>query len=162
MIILMHMKLKLGLVAVILVAAVVGLILGLNNSDKSGSKSSSDKPVSSSIPVGSTLAVAKAHSKGTLPTCLAKDATAEAAVKNDDKLIDGSYPAFDLAATSGIIDVPAGTNVDENIHSYDGKTVTGSLAYPAKYGNYNFKIVPSSKAKPYSQWKMTYLTACKS
>ncbi len=117
----------------------------------------------SAFPVGSSLAVAKQHSQGTLPVCLAKNTTAEAAVRKNDVVTTDSYgsaSAFDMATTMGIDNVPAGTNVDEFIHSYDGKTVTGSIAYPPKYGTYNFVIVPSSKAKPSTQWTMTSIIAC--
>lgn len=153
------MKLKIVLVVVVVIAVALGIVIAIVNSNDK--QAASNKPVSSSIPVGSTLDVAKANSKGALPACLAENTEATAAVKKDDKLIDGKYSTFDLAATSGIIDVPAGTNVDELIHSYDGKIVTGSIAYPAKYGKYNFKIVPNASSKPYGQWKMTYLAACK-
>lgn len=53
------------------------------------------------------------------------------------------------------------TFVYVSIHSYDGKTVTGSIAYPKKYCMYNVKIVSNTKTKPYHQWNMTPLVACK-
>ncbi|MEJ0072647.1 MAG: hypothetical protein WDN27_00955 [Candidatus Saccharibacteria bacterium] len=150
------MKLKVGL-AVLAVLIVAGVVVGVVLAKKSDKKPSA-------IPVGSSFAVAQAHSQGTLPACLTKNASAEAAVRKDDKvLVSGKFSesAFDMATTEGIDTIPAGTNVDEFIHSYDGKTVTGSIAYPPKYGSYNFTIVPSSKSKPYAQWTMTSLFACK-
>jgi hypothetical protein len=146
------MKLRV-ILAVLAVIVVGGVVFGIVHATKSDKKPSA-------IPVGSTFAVAQAHSQGTLPACLTKNASAEAAVRKDDSLIGGKYSAFDLATTMGIDTIPAGTNVDAPVHSYNGKTVTGSIAYPPKYGSYNFVIVPSSKAKPYTQWTMTSLFAC--
>jgi hypothetical protein len=153
-----HGYMKLKVVSVIIALIVFcGIAVAINQVTKSDKKPSA-------IPVGSSFAVAQAHSKGTLPACLTKNASAEAAVRKDDKiLVSGKFSesAFDLATTMGIITIPAGTNVDEFVHTYDGKTVTGSIAYPPQYGSYNFTIVPSSKAKPYTQWTMTSLFACK-
>lgn len=111
------------------------------------------------FPVGSSLAIARAHSKGTLPACLSKNPAADAAVRKDDSLL-GKESAFDEQATRGIDNVPAGTNVDVSVHSYDGKTATGTAVYPTQYGSYNVTIAHTSHAKSY-QWNMTSLIACR-
>lgn len=60
--------------------------------------------------------------------------------------------------TSYIYDVPAGTNVDVSISSYDeGKgIITGSLAYPEQYGSYNFTLT-----KHMDIWSYSKFTGCK-
>jgi len=45
---------------------------------------------------------------------------------------------IEMSALSYLIDVPAGTNVDVRLATYNGTDATGSDYYPAKYGNYNF------------------------
>lgn len=148
------MKLKFFIVGVLAAMLIGGIIFSTTHAAQS------DKQATQ-IPIGSTSAVAKQHSQGAQPACLTKNTNADKAVRRDDFLIDGKYSAFDLATTMGIIDVPAGTKVDQLIHSYNGKIVTGSIAYPSKYGSYNFTVVPSSKSVPYHQWTMTSLVACR-
>ena len=154
----MSMKLKLSLLltALIIIVVAVGVIIAIQPI------ANKDLSVTQPIPVGSTLSVAKTHSgRGVLPACLTNSNAAETNVRADDYLINGKDSAFDLATTMGIIDVPAGTQVDAFVHSYDGKNVTGSIKYAKNYGTYNFRIVPNTTSKPYQQWNMTSLIACR-
>jgi hypothetical protein len=67
------------------------------------------------------------------------------------------------AAMTGIIDVPAGTNVDVHIKTYDGTNATGTSVYPDKYGSYNFtlKKTGNSSTDTYTGgWLITQIKAC--
>jgi len=58
--------------------------------------------------------------------------------------------------TGQIYDVPAGTNVDVNISSYNpDTTVGGSLLYSEGYGSYNFTLT-----KQGGVWRYTAFTRC--
>lgn len=58
--------------------------------------------------------------------------------------------------TSYIYDVPAGTNVDVSIATYNGNNVvTGSLAYSNQYGSYNF-----TATKKADEWRYTSFEGC--
>ena len=84
-------------------------------------------------------------------TCLANDAAVKAKAQAQPVLSeDGGF------WTSYIYDVPAGTNVDVNIASYNGSDiVTGSLAYSDGYGSYNFTATKQS-----SEWRYTRFARC--
>lgn len=59
--------------------------------------------------------------------------------------------------TSHIYDVPAGTNVNVSIATYNGSdTVTGSLEYSNGYGSYNFTVT-----KKVDDWVYTRFIGCK-
>jgi hypothetical protein len=67
----------------------------------------------------------------------------------------GSRDDIELSAISYLIDVPAGTNVDVKIASYDTNKITGSDRYPAKYGSYNFVM-----EKQGGNWAVTDFKQC--
>lgn len=58
--------------------------------------------------------------------------------------------------TGQIYDVPAGTNVEVNVATYNTTdSITGSLAYPKEYGSYNFTLTKQSDG-----WRFTTFTGC--
>ena len=116
--------------------------------------------VSSEIAYGSTLVEAKKHTTGVLAKCLVKDAAADALVRKDDTVLSGNNSAFEIQALIGIIDIPAGTNADVNINSYDGTIAKASVIYPAAYGSYNVTITHIPDAVP-NQWVLTTTVGCK-
>lgn len=68
------------------------------------------------------------------------------------------------AAMTGIIDVPAGTNVDVHIETYDGTNATGTSVYPDKYGSYNFTVkkTGNDSTDTYTGgWLITEIKACR-
>lgn len=107
----------------------------------------------------STLEQARAASKAQKDVCLADDQQAAAAVEKDDTFYDEekTLSKFEMTASEGIIDVPAGTEYEVTTFSYDGTTATGSLAYDGNYGSYNYTIKKGSDA---GSWKFISMTAC--
>ncbi len=58
--------------------------------------------------------------------------------------------------TEEIYDLPAGTNANVSVATYDNSgSVTGSLAYPKQYGSYNFTLTKHSDG-----WRFTQFTRC--
>ncbi len=83
--------------------------------------------------------------------CLANNATTKARTEAQQGL--GENDGF---WTSYIYDVPAGTNVDVNIATYnETDSVTGSLVYSNNYGSYNF-----TATKQANEWRYTAFTRC--
>jgi hypothetical protein len=108
----------------------------------------------------SSLKQVRALSKGTQADCLANNKQAVAAVKKDDITHDfkgNKFSNFEMAASGGIRDVPAGTNYEVNIGSYDGTTAKGSVIYEGDYGTYNYTI---QKLSGHGEWRFISMTAC--
>ena len=103
---------------------------------------------------------AKQVSKGEKEACLKANDQALAAVTKDDAFTDKEhkFSKFQLAASEGIMDVPAGTNFELAVNAYDSKVVTGTLDYEKGYGSYNYKIQKLSGA---GEWKFESMVACK-
>ena len=105
---------------------------------------------SASQPVSISIEEARTLPKDS--TCLANNAATKANVQSQKWL--GEDDGF---WTSYIYDVPAGTNVDINIATYDTKaTIAGSLVYPKEYGSYNFTLTKQSEG-----WRYTKFDGCK-
>lgn len=63
-----------------------------------------------------------------------------------------------------INNVPAGTNVDVHLHTYNGTTAAGSAMYDKPYGTYNFtaqKIYPHAGNTYVGGWRITGFVVCK-
>ncbi len=68
------------------------------------------------------------------------------------------------ANTASIIDVPAGTNVDSYLKTYNGSSATGTSVYSGKYGRYNFvakKVADNATNNYVGGWRITHFEACK-
>jgi len=90
--------------------------------------------------------------------CSTKDDSSNLKVSKSDE--------FNLsnAAVSEITNVPAGTNADVNIKTYNGSTATGSTIYAGTYGSYNFTAKKDKSIKePSNQinWIITSFVPCK-
>jgi len=97
---------------------------------------------------------ALAEAKKAAPACLLDNT----ALKIDSSAQTG----IEQAALSKLTTVPAGTNVDIYIATYDTKTANGSAVYPGAYGTYNFTVKKdSSSAAQQPDWKLTSFTPCK-
>lgn len=84
---------------------------------------------------------------------------AAAAVKADDKFYDENeeYSSFEMTASLGIIDVPAGTNYEVTIQRYDGTLAQGAVIYDGDYGTYNYTI---EKTAEKGEWRFVSMIAC--
>lgn len=114
------------------------------------------------IAVGALL-VTQQNNKPTTPNTYEKAKGIPAKVScatNDDsiKLSKENEAGIQIAASTYLIDVPAGTNVDINIAHYSESEVSGSSIYPDKYGKYNFTANKKDNA---SNWEITSFEACK-
>lgn len=107
----------------------------------------------------SSLKDARALSEGKKNACLADTQKAAAAVKEDDTFLDKEqqWSRFELIASEGIKDIPAGTNYEITINNYDGKTAKGAVEYDGEYGAYNYII---AKGEDKGSWKFESMTAC--
>ena len=144
----MKLFVLIGSVVVILVTAAVLYLL-----------TRSDSSSSSLIPPMSTLEEARKLSKGAKGACLGDNPEAITAVKADDAFIDEAeeFSRFELAASEGIMDIPAGTNYETTINRYNDSIATGTIEYEKDYGKYNYTIKKSSGA---GEWEFMSLKAC--
>ncbi|MGV9002008.1 MAG: hypothetical protein ACOH18_03590 [Candidatus Saccharimonadaceae bacterium] len=62
-----------------------------------------------------------------------------------------------------IIDIPAGTNVNAYLKTYDKTNATGTAVYESTYGSYNFtaKKTTTSVESNQTSWIVTKFIACK-
>jgi hypothetical protein len=112
------------------------------------------------IPPMSSLEQVRELSKGKKDTCLTDNQQAADAVKRDDTSLDyagNKFSRFEMVASEGIMDVPAGTNYEMAITTYDGTTVRGAIAYEKDYGAYNYTI---KKLAGVGEWRFVSMTAC--
>lgn len=65
----------------------------------------------------------------------------------------GARTAIEQNALIYLSDVPAGTNVDVQLASYTGTSVTGSDRYPSKYGSYNFAMTKEGDGWHFTDFK---------
>lgn len=107
----------------------------------------------------SSMEQARALSEGKKDKCLAENKQAASAVNEDDTYLDEEqqFSRFELIASEGIKDVPAGTNYDITINNYDGKNVKGAVKYDKDFGTYNYIIKKENGA---GNWKFVSMTAC--
>jgi hypothetical protein len=142
-----------GVIGVALVAVIASVIL--------------NSPAPGEIPLFSTVEEAKAISKDTKEKCLEDNAEAEEAIKQFDFTetheYDGkeiTYSTFGTEAVSGFQDIPAGTDAEVTINSFDGTTAKGSVLYPQDYGTYTYTVEKLDTTDPSRTWKLTSLRAC--
>jgi len=120
----------------VLIAAIVTLLIVTSNMSPYSSTSTANqgKPIPS---MSTKQALGLAHTA----TCLSNYPPTKATVV----AIPGLSEDSGIYAEE-IYDVPAGTNVDVNIATYDAQssTIGGSLAYAAPHGSYNFLLQKQS------------------
>lgn len=135
-------------IGVVLVLATAGAMLFLRNNRQA-----------SVIPPMSSMEDAKNLSNGKRQACLADNEQAVAAVKADDKYLDEAeeFSNFEMTASGGIMDVPAGTYYDTTINSYSDDLVVGSITYEKDYGKYNYNI---KKLSGDGEWEFVSMIAC--
>lgn len=112
------------------------------------------------IKPGSTIEQAQKKAEGKKVACLASNEDAIKAVEKNDKIVtveNVEFSNFGTTVTSGIIDVPAGTNADQKISSYTEGIAKGSLIYDGNYGDYNFEM--KYLGQP-GEWELVSLTPC--
>lgn len=120
-----------------------------------------NNPPAQSIASLSSLEQARQLSKGKRDACLVDDQDARNAVREDDATIDygESYiTKFELAASGGIYDVPAGTHYDLTINAYEDGVAVGTLIYDEDYGTYNYTIKKLADA---GEWEFASMVACR-
>lgn len=113
------------------------------------------------IPPESTFAQAQKLSRGDKESCLAETRTAAEAVARDDTTTEfggTKISGIEMVASGAIIDIPAGTNFDITVSSYQSGSARGVLAYEKEYGTYNYTMQKQAKA---GEWKLVSMTACK-
>ena len=122
----------------IIIAVVAGIVIFVYTHNAAGA------------PLTST-SIQQARALPTDETCLANNSSIKTQVEKMDGLSEDFGPW-----TSHIYDVPAGTNVDVAINSYNGSdSITGSLAYSGDYGSYNFTLTKQADG-----WGYTRFTGC--
>lgn len=99
------------------------------------------------------IADVKPKADATLPTCFKDNAGITISL--------GERQKIESALSSYLIDVPAGTNDDILISSFDGDKIAGSSRYRGNYGSYNFGATKDTNTNKYpSGWKITSYSAC--
>ncbi len=118
--------------------------------------------VAQSIPENAYFSDVKKLSQGKRSQCLSNDKAAQTAVekvKTPDEI-----NSFDLVLGTRILDVPAGYTTT-TVHSFDGKTATGTNSYTDKnqeafVGNLkSFNYVAELDSKT-NNWKLVSYIAC--
>ncbi len=115
-----------------------------------------------SIPENAYFNDVKKLSQGTRPQCLSNDKDAQTAVEKIKT--PNEINSFDLVLGTRILDVPAGYTTT-TIHSFDGKTATGTNSYTDKnqekfvgdLESFNYVIELDTKT---NNWKLTSYIAC--
>lgn len=97
-----------------------------------------------------TLAEVKAQASGTPSTCSDTSGTSKLSVPDEDQT--GIFNAV----VSSIVDIPAGTQADVHVTTYDGIGAAGVIVYGGDYGDFNFSAVKQSNA-----WQVTTFEVCK-
>ncbi|HMT19558.1 MAG TPA: hypothetical protein PKD20_05500 [Candidatus Saccharibacteria bacterium] len=109
---------------------------------------------------GSTLQEVEKLSQGEKVACIQNNEAVRKSVKADDVYIgdEKEFSKFETEVASGIIDVPAGTELkDITTGSYEQGIVRGSALYGELYGNYNFE---AKYLNTPGEWKLVSLKAC--
>lgn len=111
------------------------------------------------IPPLSSFEQARKSSQGMKDDCLENDQKAVAAVRKDDRAFDetNGFSKFDITASNGMRDVPAGTNYELTINTYDSKIAKGTILYEQDYGTYNYTVKKLSGA---GEWEFMSMVAC--
>lgn len=112
------------------------------------------------IPPMSSFTEAQALSQGKRESCAPHNAEAADRVGADDIVLeygDIKSSRFELTASEGIKDVPAGTSYSVRIATYENGRAKGVVAYEKDYGAYNYTI---QKLHDKGQWRFVSMTAC--
>ena len=134
--------------AVVIVAACVVVAIAQENSKTSASESVNNE--SSAL---RAMSIEQARALSVDEACLVNDPGVKAKAQSVSGLSEDSG-----VWTGEIYDVPAGTNVDVSVATYNGTdTVTGSLAYGDQYGSYNVTLNKQSDG-----WRYTQFVGCHS
>lgn len=140
------MNKKIIFIVIVIIAAIITTVIFFVQNN--------NKPTQNNKQTGSALDVFSIAQARELPesgTCATNNAEVKATAESQPSLGEDSG-----IYTGQIYDVPAGTNVDVNISSYDpNKSVGGSLVYSDGYGKYNFTLSQQG-----SVWRYTAFTRC--
>lgn len=144
-----------ALIGILVLAVMVGigLVMLTNNNSSSATPVQDNKQAY----VSHTFSYMQAHYPTNPEVCLA--------TSNDPSLKVDAIDRTDIenSVVGTITDIPAGTNVDVYVKTYDKTNITGSSLYESTYGTYNF-IAKKAKANASSQseeWLVTTFEACK-
>ncbi len=83
---------------------------------------------------------------------------------NDDAeltLDTASRTNIENSVVATIFDIPAGTNVDVHLKTYDKANATGTSIYESTYGSYNFTAKKMDAGVNKGSWIVTQFEACK-
>jgi len=95
-----------------------------------------------------TYAQARSSGRGAPKACLSAN--------KNITLDDTARADLEMAVIGQLIDVPAGTNVDVNVATYDASAATGSEIYGKDFGTYNFTVRKDNAG----DWRVTSLVPC--
>ncbi len=143
----------LGILVLIVVAGGIGLAKKSNKPDSSAASAQS----SGDTQLNLKFSDLQAHYPPEPDACLAN---------NDDPSLklDAADQANIVDAVVGtVIDIPAGTNVDVHVKTYDETNATGTSVYESTYGAYNFTAKKHNAKGNSNQgsWVVTDFVACK-
>lgn len=146
----MNKKYLLVLLVIILVAA--GIIILMKIGDNS-TPSSAGQVQESTRPEQLSLKFSdmQANYPANPDQCLATS------VDPSLKLDAGDQMAIESAVGMTVIDMPAGTNFDTYVKTYNETVATGTTVYESTYGSYNFTAEKAGQ----STWLVTTFVACK-
>lgn len=134
---------------IVIVVIIVGVVL----LQQSTTQTSSQAQTQSSLSF--TFSDLQANYPQNPAACLAtaeqSDVAVDQATKND----------IDMTLASTIIDIPAGTNVDVYLKTFDKTVATGTIVYESTYGSYNFTAKKTdSRDAQSASWIVTKFAAC--
>lgn len=135
-----------GILVLVIIVGGIGFVMRTNKSS-SATSTQSDGQTQLTLKFSGL----QAHYPSNPETCLA--------TSNDPGLKPDGTDQTDIenAVASTVIDIPAGTNIDVHIKSYDKTSATGTSIYESTYGSYNF----TAKKPNQGSWVVTKFVACK-
>lgn len=139
-------------VAVLAIAGALTYFVSRSDSDSSQNQVQGREPKQLSL----TFSELQANYPSSTDACLTTSDAADLAVDSSDR------SAIESANLGTIIDIPAGTNVDVFVKTYDDSRATGTSIYESTYGSYNFtaqKVADPGSGG--SHWVVSKFVACK-
>jgi len=144
-----------ALVLIIILVIIGGIALALNHTNKQVSSTTEAQKESSTKQLALKFSDLQASYPQNPAACLttSDDASLKLEAIDQANIVN--------AVMGTVIDIPAGTNVDIHVKTYDKAVATGTSIYESTYGSYNFtaRKVPASSSDKES-WAVYKFEAC--
>lgn len=138
-----------GALALVVIVGGVVLVTQMNKPGSPGTDAQSN----GQTPLMLTFSELQAHYPSKPEACLATSDDPALKLSSTDK------NDIENVVIGTVIDIPAGTNVDVHVKSYDNTGATGTSVYESTYGSYNFTAKKTNGSQ--GNWTVSQFVACK-